>query len=202
MKCITRLFALFVLALAVSVTTVQAQAQTGTVQGTILDQQGAVLPGVTATLTGQRGAQSAVSDGHGEFRFVGVAPGTYVLKVDLSGFVAQERDDVIVGMGKTLVVDFTLKVGGMSETVDVRATASTVDVKSSATDTTISNDLLTADADLFLDLHGPAERRAGHQQQLGLRRPGELRQRAPARRRGHARPGGRLRLDVLQPEPD
>ena len=142
MKCITRLFALLILALAVSVTTGQAQTQTGTVQGTVLDQQGAVLPGVTATLTGQRGAQTAVTDGHGEFRFVGVAPGNYVLKVDLSGFVAQERGDVLVGMGKTLVVDFTLKVGGMSETVDVRATASTVDVKSSATDTTISNDLL------------------------------------------------------------
>ena len=142
MKCITRLFVLFVLALGLSATSGQAQTLTGTVQGTVLDQQAAVLPGVTATLTGPRGAQTTVTDGHGEFRFVGVAPGTYVLKVELSGFLAQQRGDVIVGMGKTLVVDFTLKVGGLTETIEVSGAASTVDVKSSATDTTISNDLL------------------------------------------------------------
>ncbi len=142
MKCITRLFVFFVLALGLSATTGQAQTQTGTVTGTVLDQQGAVLPGATVTLTGARGALNAVTDGHGEFRFVGVAPGVYVLKAELSGFLPQQRDEVTVGMGKTVTTEFTLKVGGLSETVEVSGSASTVDVKSSATDTTLSNDLL------------------------------------------------------------
>lgn len=142
MKCITRLFVLFVLALGLSVSTGMAQSQTGTVQGTVTDQQGAVLPGVTATLTGARGSQTAVTDGHGEYRFVGVAPGAYVVRVEISGFMPQQRDDVVVGMGKTVSAEFSLKVGGMTETVEVSGSASTVDVKSSATDTTLSNDLL------------------------------------------------------------
>ncbi len=142
MKCITRLFVFFVLALGLSATTGQAQTQTGTVTGTVMDQQGAVLPGATVVLTGPRGSLDSVTDGRGEFRFVGVAPGTYVLKAELSGFLPQQRGDVTVGMGKTIATEFTLKVGGMTETVEVSGSASTVDVKSSATDTTLSNDLL------------------------------------------------------------
>jgi hypothetical protein len=142
MKCITRLFVLFVLALGLSVIPGQAQTQTGTVQGRVMDQQGAILPGVTATLTGPRGSQTAVSDERGEFRFVGVAPGTYALKVELSGFLPQQQENVVVGMGKTVSPEFTLKVGGVTETVEVSGSASTVDVKSSATDTTLSNDIL------------------------------------------------------------
>ena len=142
MKCLTRLFVLFVLALGLSVVPALAQTQTGTVHGKVMDQQGAILPGVTATLTGPRGSTTAVTDEHGEFRFVGIAPGAYVLKVELSGFMPQQQEDVVVGMGKTVESEFTLKVGGLSETVEVSGSASTVDVKSSATDTTISNDLL------------------------------------------------------------
>jgi hypothetical protein len=121
-----------------------AQTQVGTVEGRITDQQGAVLPGVTVTLTGPRGTQTAVTDGEGHFRFVGVTPGTepYVLKAELTGFLPQEQRDVLVSIGKTVVADFTLRVGGVTESVEVTA-ASTVDVKSSATQTNLSSDLLT-----------------------------------------------------------
>jgi hypothetical protein len=121
-----------------------AQTLVGTVEGKITDQQGAVLPGVTVTLTGPRGTQSTVSDGDGNFRFVGVAPGSdpYVLKAELTGFLPQEQRDVLVSMGKTIVADFTLKVGGVSENIEVRA-AAIVDVKSAATQTNLSSDLLT-----------------------------------------------------------
>jgi trimeric autotransporter adhesin len=112
MKCFTRLFVVFLLALGLSAATGQAQTLIGTVQGKVLDQQGAVLPGVNVTLTGDRGSQTTVTDGHGEFRFVGTAPGTYVLKAEIPGFLPQQREQVIVGMGKTIDVEFTLKVGG------------------------------------------------------------------------------------------
>src|SRR4026209_459903 len=115
-----------------------AQTLVGTVEGKIVDQQGAVLPGVNVTLTGPRGSQSTVSDGEGNFRFVGVAPATYVLKHELSGFVPPEQADVTVGMGKTVLAEFALKVGGLTENVEVRA-ASLVDVKSSATSTNLSS---------------------------------------------------------------
>src|SRR3954468_16294218 len=119
-----------------------AQTQTGTVEGRIVDQQGAVLPGVNVTLTGPRGSQRTVTDADGAFRFVGVAPATYTLKADLSGFASEEKSDVIVSMAKTVTADFSMKVRGLTETVEVTA-ASTVDVKSSATNTNITADLLT-----------------------------------------------------------
>jgi hypothetical protein len=141
MRCMARVFSLLVLAFGLLAPTAEAQTQTGTVEGKIVDQQAAVLPGVNVTLTGPRGSQSTVTDGEGNFRFVGVAPATYVLKVELSGFVPQEQVDVIVGMGKTVLAEFALKVGGVTEVVDVVA-ASMVDVKGSATHTNLSSDLL------------------------------------------------------------
>ena len=58
------------------------------------------------------------------------------------------------------------------------------------------------DAALFVDVNRPAQCGAGDQQQLGVRRTGELRQRPAARRRRYARPRRGIRLDVLQSEPD
>ncbi len=120
-----------------------AQTQTGTVEGKITDPQGGVLPGVTVTLTGARGVQTTVSEASGDFRFVGLQPDTYGLKAELAGFLTQQVDAVVVGLAKTVTVDLSLKLGGVTENVDVRAAASTVDVKSASTDTNLSNDLLT-----------------------------------------------------------
>ncbi len=141
MKCCARLFAIMTFVLA-SAGAAYAQSLYGTVEGKITDEQGAVLPGVTATLTGPQGAQTAVSDEQGIFRFVGISPGLYHLKVELQGFLAENRDDVNVGIGKTVTADFTLKVAGVTETVQVTGATSGVDVKSASTDTTVSNSML------------------------------------------------------------
>lgn len=141
MKCIARLFALLFVACLVT-TVVEAQTQTGTVQGAIKDEQGAVLPGVTATLIGPRGSQTTTTDDHGEFRFVGVTPGTYRLRVELAGFAPQEVAQVVLGIGKTATSDFTLKVSGLTESIEVIGQSPTVDVKSAATDTSVSNNML------------------------------------------------------------
>jgi Carboxypeptidase regulatory-like domain len=134
----------FLLASVLAAVTAGAQTQTGTIEGKVTDPQGAVLPGVTVTLTGPRGAQSVVTDADGTYRFVGVQPWpSYSLKSELSGFLAQEVQTVAVGMGTTATVDFALKLAGVSETVDVRATASAIDVKSAATDTRLSPQMLT-----------------------------------------------------------
>ena len=141
MRRMARLIFFCMLAVAVLAPAAGAQTQTGTVEGKVLDQQGAVLPGANLTLRGPRGSQTTVSDAQGAFRFVGVSPATYVLKVELTGFMPQEQADVIVGMGKTVLADFALKVGGLTESIEVLA-ASTVDVKSSATHTNLTSDLL------------------------------------------------------------
>ncbi len=143
MRRLAHLLSVLLLACGVCAADATAQTQTGTVEGKVADQQGAVLPGVTVTLTGPRGSQSAVTDGEGIFRFVGVTPDIYVVRAELSGFLPQQVEAVKVDMGKTMAVDFGLKVSGVAENIEVRATASNVDVKSSSTDTSISSDLLT-----------------------------------------------------------
>ena len=98
-------------------------------------------PGATVTATGPRGTVTTVTDAEGIFRFVGLQPATYTVRTELSGFVTQESQ-AEVGMGRTVTVDFTLKLTTLSENVEVRASASAVDVRSSSTETTVSSDLL------------------------------------------------------------
>jgi hypothetical protein len=119
-----------------------AQAQTGTVEGKVVDQQGGVLPGVTVTLTGPRGTQTTVTDAEGIYRFVGVQPAVYVLRIEMTGFIPQERTDVRILLGTTVTNDFTLQIKGQTETVEVSATASQVDVRSAATETSVSSQML------------------------------------------------------------
>ncbi len=119
-----------------------AQSQTGIIEGKVVDQQNAVLPGATVTLTGPRGSQTTVTDPEGVFRFVGVLPDTYTVKVELASFATQESQ-ATVGIGRTVTVDVALKLSTLAENIEVRSTASAVDVRSSATETSVSNDLLT-----------------------------------------------------------
>ena len=50
-----------------------------------------MLPGVTVTLTGGQGAQTQVTDEKGEYRFLGLTPGTYEVKAELAGLRAADR---------------------------------------------------------------------------------------------------------------
>ena len=61
---------------------------TGRLVGTIVDAQGAVLPGVTVTVTSPQlqGANAQVTDATGQFRFPSLPPGTYGVKAELAGF--------------------------------------------------------------------------------------------------------------------
>ncbi len=88
-RVMARAIAICLFACALFVPQAGAQTQTGTVEGKVVDQQGAVLPGVNVTLTGPRGSQTAVTDAQGMFRFVGVAPATYSLKAELTGFAVR-----------------------------------------------------------------------------------------------------------------
>jgi uncharacterized membrane protein len=115
-----------------------AQTLTGVVGGRIIDQQGAVVPGATVTITGKTGVKTTVSDSKGEFRFVGLTPGTYDIKSELQGFRTASRQAIDVGMGKSIDVDLSMTLGGMTEVVDVVANAVSIDPTTTATDTSMA----------------------------------------------------------------
>jgi hypothetical protein len=139
---ILRRGALVVLLLALAAPGADAQTLTGSVAGKVKDEQGAVLPGVTVTLTGRTGSQQTVTDAAGEYRFPGLEPGMYVVAAQLSGFQPTRQENVAVSVGTSATVDIALKVSGPQESVTVLAESPIVDVKSSATDTKLSQELL------------------------------------------------------------
>jgi hypothetical protein len=110
-----------------------AQVQTGSILVKSVDEQGAVVPGVTVTISSPvlvSGTATGVTDSAGVYRFVSLAPGTYNIKVELSGFQAVDRQGVVVGAGATTPVDFTMKVGSLSETMTIKGESPTVDTTS------------------------------------------------------------------------
>jgi len=143
MKKIPATILLAVIALLVAVGA-SAQTQTGTIVGRVADEQGGVLPGVTVTLTGGRGSLTQVTDAKGEYRFQGLTPGEYEVTANLSSFAPRTERNLEVGLGKVLTVNLSLKLGGLSETVNVVTSSSTIDLTSPATETTISHDLLSS----------------------------------------------------------
>jgi hypothetical protein len=137
-----RLTVFVALLLLVGGAVASAQSLTGTITGKVTDEQGGVLPGVTVTLTGRTGSQVSVTDEKGEYRFVGLSPGTFEVKAELSGFTPRVERNLDLGIGRTLNVPFNLRVGGMTETVEVVANASTIDTATTASDNSLSQDLL------------------------------------------------------------
>jgi hypothetical protein len=96
----------------------------GTVSGSVKDQQGLAIPGASVALNNRvsQASQSAVTDEQGRFTLNNVAFGTYVLNVTLAGFTPV---DEVVEVRSTVPItrDIQLKLGGVSETVNVSADA-------------------------------------------------------------------------------
>ncbi len=105
--------------------TLNAQVDTGSITGKVSDASGAVVGGAKVTLTNQgTGASlSTTSDPDGLYKFSPVRIGTYKLDATSQGFQTISQKDVTVAIGSNVVVDFTLKPGSATETVEVTAAA-------------------------------------------------------------------------------
>lgn len=120
---------LLALVMAASPAVAQSTAINGTIEGTILDASGGVMPGVTVTMTNaETGAQRVVvTNERGVYRAPLLPLGTYTLVAELSGFRRYEQRGITLSAGQTAVVNITLTVGEVSETVTVTAEAPVVD---------------------------------------------------------------------------
>src|SRR5215831_16324640 len=95
-----KLFASFFLSLLILSTMAHAQSL-GTITGTATDQSGAVVPKANVTLVNEGTAESrtTVSNEAGYYSFAAVTPGTYTVKVTVTGFKAWEHKGVPVRPG-------------------------------------------------------------------------------------------------------
>jgi hypothetical protein len=115
---------------------------TGSVAGTVRDSQGGVLPGASVTLVSAQGSRTVVTDARGRFLVPYLTPGTYDVRVELSGFKTATQARVLVRLGRRLELPFTLEVGAISETIHVVAESPVVDTSSTTTGGILDSDQL------------------------------------------------------------
>ncbi len=143
---LTRLtvFCLCVTLLAIAAPTF-AQEFRGRINGTITDNTGAILPGVTVTATSPAMIQPQVqvTGADGSFRFLALNPGVYSIQFDLAGFQKVQRNDVRVIINQTLTVDQQMNVATLQETVTVTGASPVVDTSTTSMGTNFTKELLT-----------------------------------------------------------
>lgn len=112
---------LIALLLALAAVPAAAQQQLGAIQGTITDSSGAVVPGVTVTVTSVATSvdRSTVSSEQGVYRMPSLDPGRYEVKAALEGFRTVQQRGVIVSVGATVGLDIQMQAGQLTETVEV-----------------------------------------------------------------------------------
>ncbi len=101
--------------------------QTATLSGAVSSSDGQPLPGATVTITSPalQGERTAVSDANGNYLFRGLPTGTYKVAFTLSGFATIERS-VVLQLGDAPVINATMSVQSVEETITVTATAPSV----------------------------------------------------------------------------
>ncbi|MBI2822069.1 MAG: carboxypeptidase regulatory-like domain-containing protein, partial [Acidobacteria bacterium] len=131
-KCLTLVFSLLFLLL--TATSGWAQVTTATVSGTVRDDTGAVLPGVTVTLknvaTGI--ARTVLTGDDGRYTAPNLPLGNTEIEASLEGFQTGVRSGIALTVGREAVVDFTLKIGEISEKVTVTGEAPLVETTQAA----------------------------------------------------------------------
>jgi hypothetical protein len=117
-----------------------AQTTGGTLQGTVLDEQGAVLPGAAVTVENvETGAErSIVTDSRGHYRAAALAPGRYRIRIELSSFAAYVREGLTLTIGQEATVDAVLKLASVQENVTITAASPLVETTNNTIGTTIT----------------------------------------------------------------
>jgi hypothetical protein len=117
----------------------------GRLNGTVTDNTGAVLPGVSVTATSPAliQPQLQVTGADGSYRFLALPPGLYEVSFELSGFQNVKRAGIRVVINQTLTVDQQLQVATLQETVTVTGQSPIVDTSTTAMGTNFTKELLT-----------------------------------------------------------
>ena len=117
----------------------------GTIRGTATDQTGAVIPGVTVTVTNQDTgiSKTAVSQSDGSFEFVNLlAPATYRVVVEKQGFRKSVSENIHLEVNQVFVANATLEVGATTQEVTVQAQTAQINTTSMQLGTTITGNTI------------------------------------------------------------
>ncbi len=122
-----------------------AQETTGEVRGSVVDPDGAALPGVTVTIENDATGmdRTSIADARGAFRFAALPPGAYTITSTLDGFQTHKAG-VRVQLGGTQHIDVGMALGAITDVIEVTGEAPLVDVTSTVSGITVGTDELNA----------------------------------------------------------
>jgi trimeric autotransporter adhesin len=115
----------------------------GGLRGAIKD-SGGVIPGVEVTLTNEQTniKRSVVTNERGEYSFANVDPGTYSVKAAIQGYKSIDRGGIRVGTQTFLVLDLTLEVGAIEESVTVTGQSPLIETANASQGTVLNTEAL------------------------------------------------------------
>jgi len=114
-----------------------AQLQNGSLYGTVTDDKGASLPGVTVSLAGGGAPQVQVTNAQGQFRFLGLSPGSYSLKAELEGFSTIDYPNITINVGRNTSIEVKLSPA-VEDVITVTAESPLLDERRISTGATVS----------------------------------------------------------------
>jgi hypothetical protein len=122
-----------------------AQETTASLQGTVKDPTGAVVPHAKVSVTTPTlvGVKSIETNGSGYYHFENLPPGNYVVKVEAKGFTTLEQSGLSLEVGHSPTVDLRVQIGSQAQVVNVTAASPAIDVTSVQTQTNLTQDVLS-----------------------------------------------------------
>jgi len=119
--------------------------QTGTLNGTVYDQEKQPLPGVTVSISSPAlilPSMETVTNERGHWRFPALPPGTYTVTFKLPGFKTLVREGIQVNVGVNTTLDATLEQSAVEESVVVTGQAPTVDIQRTTMTASMTREIL------------------------------------------------------------
>ncbi len=142
LKKVLNLLCLLTLVSAQSLTVfAQADVSTATLKGIITDPNGAVIAGATITAKSvERGTtRTAQTNESGEYQIPSLQPGEYQIRIEAQGFDTSVVNKVALNVGQTAIYDAQLKIGSVSNIVEINTEAPVVEVERTQQANTIEN---------------------------------------------------------------
>ncbi|MCP4220387.1 MAG: TonB-dependent receptor [bacterium] len=120
---------------------------TGAINGTVIDPDGAALPGITVILKSPKlivEKMTTVSNSQGHYRFLNLPPGTFEVTYILEGMNTMIHKGIIVSIGRTVSLDVKMQLKSVEEKVIVSGQAPTVDRQSTSGSASMDVEFLKA----------------------------------------------------------
>ena len=140
-----RFVTLGLLAALLSVFLPAAAVAQSSIAGSVKDDTGAVLPGVTVEASSPaliEKSRTVISDASGQFKIVDLRPGVYAVVFTLQGFNTYRREGITLTANATATVNGEMKVGSIEESITVTGEAPLVDVQNAGRSQVVNRELL------------------------------------------------------------